>query len=1069
MAKLIPMLERIAFTLSHFVTEFKNMNPLYSIEARQTPQPYQAIRDGLIRLCIALVLLMLCGPSSHARAQDVPEIGVRSGVHPGYARLVFDWMSPSDYTVHRQGSALTVAFSRPATANLNTIAGEEIPNISNVKVVSSSGAPLEISLTVPEKSRVRDFRAGSRVVIDIYNPDGKERPVPSTAPSKQEKKPEEPQTTQTTKETQPPKPQEQSRNQDVEEKTLSPEERKTVEKTVLPPPDIDPHVITVTGTRAVGMSVFERAGWLWMILDNPDVTVPPQLSGPQKDRFKDFERVSVQGGTAFGLPLPEGLNVYGEGGGLLWRVVLSPNPRSTAPAGPEIEFADGERIRGGTVFWPLSGVRRTLEMKDPRFNDTVKIVTVEDSSAYAGPSKLFPEMRTLDSIIGLAFVPKTDDMELENLPEGVMVTRPGGLALSRPRDTLPPELRKQAVQERNEHGKHLPPPEEETVKTAEEPKLPPMSRIYNFKGWEMGGVRALEENQRILMASIAAADREQQVEDLLTLAKLNLANNRNQESLGFLRVAAQVLPGIERGVEYTALHAAAAARAARYDTAIHDLAVPALKDYGELDYWRAVTLAGLEDWQQAADIMPDDFTVLADYPPQIYEPLGLVLTEIALRGGQTEKAEELLAFLETRKEQMSPPHAAAWAYLMGELQRQQDEPERAIEYWTPLIEGKDDLYRAKAGLSLTRLELERGDITPAQAIDRLEGLRYAWRGDELETLINFRLGQVYIDNGNYLKGLSVLRNAASFSPDSHMAREVTAYMTKAFRNLFTGKGVLGAVPPLEAISIYDEFRELTPAGAEGDSFIAALAEHLVDADLLGRAAELLENQVTHRLEGADAAETAIRLAAIRLLDDKPEGALQALKTAEARYMEQPDSKPEEDGAEEEHSSGRAIPPEKLHEIKLLRARALSELNRSEESLAVLSDMELDKDVSRLKADVAWSAGSWQDAAEAFQDLIVAEDLSLTRPLTPYQTDLILNRAIALNLAGNRVGLTNLRERYGDAMKQTEKAQMFEIVTRPRQMGLLGGNQSIRAMISEIDLFGEFMENYRKAVSEKPEE
>ena len=36
---------------------------------------------------------------------------------------------------------------------------------------------------------------------------------------------------------------------------------------------------------------------------------------------------------------------------------------------------------------------------------------------------------------------------------------------------------------------------------------------------------------------------------------------------------------------------------------------------------------------------------------------------------------------------------------------------------------------------------------------------------------------------------------------------------------------------LDAVSIYDEFKELTPIGKEGDMFVQELAERLVDVDL----------------------------------------------------------------------------------------------------------------------------------------------------------------------------------------------------------------------------------------------
>ena len=48
----------------------------------------------------------------------------------------------------------------------------------------------------------------------------------------------------------------------------------------------------------------------------------------------------------------------------------------------------------------------------------------------------------------------------------------------------------------------------------------------------MGGLQALEENQRILLADMAAKDKNGRVQDLLTLAKMNLSNDRGQEAVG---------------------------------------------------------------------------------------------------------------------------------------------------------------------------------------------------------------------------------------------------------------------------------------------------------------------------------------------------------------------------------------------------------------------------------------------------------------------------------------------------------------------------------------------------------
>ena len=74
------------------------------------------------------------------------------------------------------------------------------------------------------------------------------------------------------------------------------------------------------------------------------------------------------------------------------------------------------------------------------------------------------------------------------------------------------------------------------------------------------------------------------------------------------------------------------------------------------------------------------------------------------------------------------------------------------------------------------------------------------------------------------------------------------------------------VSPVNALALYFDFRELTPVGDEGDTMIRQLADRLVEVDLLGRAAQLIQHQVTFRLKGDEKARVGTKLAAIYILD-----------------------------------------------------------------------------------------------------------------------------------------------------------------------------------------------------------
>ena len=171
----------------------------------------------------------------------------------------------------------------------------------------------------------------------------------------------------------------------------------------------------------------------------------------------------------------------------------------------------------------------------------------------------------------------------------------------------------------------------------------------------------------------------------------------------------------------------------------------------------------------------------------------------------------------------------------------------------------------------------------------------------------------------------------------------------------------------------------------------------------------------------------------------------AIETAEAKYKELPEELQTENN--------------KLN-LTLLRARALSKQGRPDQALAMLQDMKTIPDVNRLRAEIAWGASYWDDSAEALDDVIKDQNISLTRPLSEENASLILRRAIALNLGNDRVALANMRERYTESMLQTEKAKIFEIISRPRQNITLADRETLLSIVSEVDLFADILDGLK---------
>ena len=99
--------------------------------------------------------------------------------------------------------------------------------------------------------------------------------------------------------------------------------------------------------------------------------------------------------------------------------------------------------------------------------------------------------------------------------------------------------------------------------------------------------------------------------------------------------------------------------------------------------------------------------------------------------------------------------------------------------------------------------------------------------------------------------------------------------------------------------------------------IRRLADRLVQMDLLDQAAELLQHQVDHRLQGAARAQVAVRLAVIYLMSRKPDRAIQTLRTTRTGDL----------------------PVELRNQRLMLESRALSDTGRADVALEVVANIE----------------------------------------------------------------------------------------------------------------------------------
>ena len=280
--------------------------------------------------------------------------------------------------------------------------------------------------------------------------------------------------------------------------------------------------------------------------------------------------------------------------------------------------------------------------------------------------------------------------------------------------------------------------------------------------------------------------------------------------------------------------------------------------------------------------------------------------------------------------------------LRGRLDEALGHDKDALDKYNKAIKSSNRPAAAEATLLEIALKQRRDEISQADSLRELETLEVTWRGDAIEVKTLQMLAQIYGETGRYAESFAAARTATRLQPNSDAARAAQDAAAALFAQLFLGpKG--DDLPPVDALAIFYEYRELTPIGRRGDEMIRRLADRLVAVDLLDQAAELLQYQVDKRLEGAARAQVAARLAMVYLTNRKPDRAIAALRTTRIADL-----------------SG-----ELRQQRLLLEARAQSDVGRHDLALDIISNIQ-GREAIRLRSDIYWAARRWREASEQIE-------------------------------------------------------------------------------------------------------
>ncbi len=770
-------------------------------------------------------------------------------------------------------------------------------------------------------------------------------------------------------------------------------------------------------TQPVSAAVFARAGYVWVVFGAPAQFDLKGVNSVDYQLFGDKIQVPVSGGSAVRFPTVEGVNPRVWRDNAVWIVDFRPqNSRPDVPVRVETQLVSAQ---GPRVFIPLEDHGSTVIIRDPEIGDQLFVVPVASLSRGVDGLRQFTEFNLLNSAQGVVVQPLADDVTIRSLPDGVAITKLGGMTISR-------NVQQSTDDQVAQRIDGLP------------PGLAP-GRIFDFSNWRKGGTDKFLQEKQAIQRRISEATSIARSGPRLELAHFYFAHGLSAEAMGLLRTIEAEDEELSRRPDVKALRGAAHFMLGRYKEAEEDLMDRNLNGLSEAELWRGATKASQGRWPEAVEHFARAGEIPGGYPRNTATQMALLAAEAAIRAGDYRGAGAFIDVVADGKP--TPGEQARLNFLRGRVLYASGDIDTALDYWRRLSQGLDRWSRVRSERALIEHGLRAGQIGRTDAIAGLESLRYTWRGDQVEFDLLRELGKLYLEENEYVDGLNALREAVTFFPENLYAEQVAEEMTDSFSRIFT-EGDSDKMTPIQALSLYDQFRELTPVGSRGDEIIQRLADRLVQVDLLDRASILLERQVKFRLQGGDKARVGARLALIRLLDRRPEEALSALDESVAPGM----------GAD------------LALERRRLRARAEFDLGDADGALRLLA-RDQSRDADLLRADIFWRTQRWAQAAEVFQRLVGRSGQD-GRRIDDRAATLILNWAVSLSLSNNLEQLSRVRQIFTQQMDNTPFREAFRLITNKTE-GDLDDFRTLADRFGEIGRFQAFLTSYRDRLKDKP--
>ena len=482
--------------------------------------------------------------------EEISTIPVRAAGHDTYSRLVVDWPGKVFYEVeddNKKGRVL-IKFKRRAQIDMTEVRTAPSTNFGSVEVLSGLNEPLVLAISIPPGAKHKVYSIGYKVILDVDDVPGQKRgdfkrdvvdkkapkaPTPMTAPS------------------------------------VNPESAIAPETKVADIPDkiITPATINWTSTKNFDIAAFARHNIIYIVTSNTDMTFAPRFT--DGDKKLNPTRIPTEDGEVYRIILPAGAvpRLMTAGANLSWDLTIN-SPSKPSPARAVFKMS-GEK-NDIAIDLPVSG--RIVKFKDPDTGENYTVLPAASAQNYSDKSLKTPDLEILPSAAGLVLRTFNDKIDITLNDSNVLLSLPQGFAYEPSIFAVKPDK-----------------PVTDTVPAPlPENALTDSKRLLTFNRWTATLPRKYAEARQILEKKLLEAAPDKKAENLINLARFELAQGYGPEALGYLNLALEMAPSLNRNPEYHALRGVSLALMGDSENALPDLNDPLLQTFEEIAMWRAL-------------------------------------------------------------------------------------------------------------------------------------------------------------------------------------------------------------------------------------------------------------------------------------------------------------------------------------------------------------------------------------------------------------------------------------------------------------------------------------------------